>query len=120
MNTRMLGMMLVGLTAMGAQALHDWAQAHQWPTVSPLLGAYGFEGDLAGYAQRMQTWLAALPADQTAVLMCHPAVSAQADDEIGSARYREFAYLASGEFAQHLQDACVRLVRGSGHAIFEN
>jgi predicted glycoside hydrolase/deacetylase ChbG (UPF0249 family) len=108
------------ISAMGAQALHDWAQAHQWPTVSPLLGAYGFEGDLAGYAQRMQTWLAALPADQTAVLMCHPAVSAQADDEIGPARYREFAYLASGEFAQHLQDACVRLVRGSGHAIFEN
>jgi len=108
------------ISAMGAQALQDWAQAHDWPTVSPLLGAYGFDGDLAGYAQHMQTWLAALPVDQTAVLMCHPAVSAQADDEIGPARYREFAYLASGDFVQHLQDARVRLVRGSGHAIFDN
>ena len=108
------------ISAMGAQALNDWAQAHQWPTVSPLLGAYGFDGDLAGYAQHMQAWLAALPVDQTAVLMCHPAVSAQADDEIGPARYREFAYLASADFVQHLQDARVRLVRGSGQAIFEN
>ena len=108
------------ISAMGAQALHDWAQAHHWPTVSPLLGAYGFEGDLASYAQRMQVWLAALPADQTAVLMCHPAVSAQADDEIGPARHREFAYLASDDFVQHLRETRVRLVRGSGHAIFEN
>jgi predicted glycoside hydrolase/deacetylase ChbG (UPF0249 family) len=108
------------ISAMGAQALLDWAQAHQWPTVSPLLGAYAFDGDLAAYAQHMQTWLAALPADQTAVLMCHPAVSAQADDEIGPARYREFAYLASGNFQQDLQNARVRLVRGSGKPIFEN
>ena len=108
------------ISAMGAQALHDWAQAHHWPTVSPLLGAYGFDGDLAGYAQHMQTWLAALPADQTAVLMCHPAASAQAGDEIGPARHREFAYLASHDFAQHLRDARVRLVRGSGKPIFEN
>jgi len=108
------------ISAMGAQALQDWAHAHDWPTVSLLLGAYGFDGDLAGYAKHMQTWLAALPADQTAVLMCHPAVSAQADDEIGPARYREFAYLASSDFVQHLQDARVRLVRGSGHAIFDN
>jgi len=108
------------ISAMGAQALQDWAHAHDWPTVSPLLGAYGFDGDLAGYAQHMQTWLADLPANQMAVLMCHPAVSAQADDEIGPARYREFAYLAGGDFVQHLQDARVRLVRGSGHAIFDN
>lgn len=108
------------ISAMGAQALQDWARAHDWPTVSPLLGAYGFDGDLAGYAQHMQTWLAALPANQTAVLMCHPAVSVQADDEMGPARYREFAYLASDDFVQHLQAARVRLVRGSGQAIFDN
>lgn len=108
------------ISAMGAHALQDWAQAHQWPTVSPLLGAYGFEGDLAGYARHMQRWLAALPADKTAVLMCHPAVSAQAGDEIGPARYREFAYLASEDFVQHLQNAQVCLLRGSGQAIFEN
>jgi predicted glycoside hydrolase/deacetylase ChbG (UPF0249 family) len=108
------------ISAMGAQTLQDWARAHDWPTVSPLLGAYGFDGDLAGYAQHMQTWLAALPANQTAVLMCHPAVSVQADDEMGPARYREFAYLASDDFVQHLQAARVRLVRGSGQAIFDN
>ena len=108
------------ISAMGAQTLQDWARAHDWPTVSPLLGAYGFDGDLAGYAQHMQTWLAALPANQTAVLMCHPAVSVQADDEMGPARYREFAYLASDDFVQHLHAARVRLVRGSGQAIFDN
>lgn len=108
------------ISAMGAQALHDWAQAHQWPSVSPLLGAYGFEGDLAGYAQHMQAWLAALPVEKTALLMCHPAVSAQADDEIGPARHREFAYLASEAFVRHLQKAQVRLVRGSGQALVEN
>lgn len=108
------------ISAMGAQALHDWAADRHWPTVSPLLGAYGFDGDLAGYAQHMQTWLAALPIDQTAVIMCHPSVSAQVDDEIGPARHREFAYLASDDFVQHLRGARVRLVRGSGKSIFAN
>ncbi len=108
------------ISAMGAQRLGDWAQDAHWPTVAPLLGAYGFDGDVAGYAQRMQTWLAHLPADQTAVLMCHPAVSAQADDEIGPARSRELAYLASDAFAQDLRDARVCLVRGSGKSFLEN
>jgi predicted glycoside hydrolase/deacetylase ChbG (UPF0249 family) len=81
------------ISAMGAQGLQQWAQANQWPCVGPLLGAYGFDG------------------------MCHPAVSAQADDEIGAARKREFAYLAGHDFVQHMFDAGVRLVRGSGKPI---
>lgn len=102
------------ISVMGAAQLQQWAQQHAWPTVGPLLGAYGFDGTVQDYARRMQTWLASLPPQQVALIMCHPAVSAQADDEIGSARKQEFAYLASRDFVQHLSDAGVSLVRGSG------
>ena len=102
------------ISAMGSHDLQRWAQAHAWPTVGPLLGVYGFDGNLDDYAQHMQDWLARLPADPRALIMCHPAVSAQSDDAIGAAREREFAYLASQNFVQHLVDASVRLVRGSG------
>lgn len=102
------------ISAMGAQALKTWAKAQVWPMVSPLLGAYEFDGDLAGYAAHMQAWLRDVPSSPCALIMCHPAVSAQVDDAIGDARKREFAYLASSDFLQHLADAQVRLVRGSG------
>ena len=102
------------ISAMGAAQLQQWAQRHTWPTLGPLLGAYGFDGTVQDYARRMETWFASLPADHVALIMCHPAVSAQADDEIGSARKQEFAYLASRDFVQHLSDAGVCLVRGSG------
>jgi predicted glycoside hydrolase/deacetylase ChbG (UPF0249 family) len=101
------------ISAMGSQGLQQWAQANQWPCVGPLLGAYGFDGTLDDYARDMQGWLADVPQDKTALIMCHPAVSAQADDEIGTARKREFAYLAGHDFVQHMFDASVRLVRGS-------
>ena len=102
------------ISVMGAQALQQWAQQHAWPVVAPLSGAYGFDGSLDDYARHMQGWLADAPQDTPALIMCHPAVSAQADDAIGAARKREFAYLASHDFVQHLCDAQVRLVRGSG------
>jgi predicted glycoside hydrolase/deacetylase ChbG (UPF0249 family) len=105
------------ISAMGAQALQQWAQQHNWPVVAPLLGAYGFDGSLEDYARHMQQWLAQLPQAHPALIMCHPAVSAHADDEIGPARKREFAYLASHDFVQHMFDAGVRLVRGSGKPI---
>ncbi len=106
------------ISAMGAQALQGWAQQNDWPCVAPLLGAYGFEGSLNDYRQRMQAWLLDVPTQAPpALIMCHPAASAQADDEIGSARAIEFAYLASHEFVQDLRDAGVRLVRGSGHTL---
>ena len=105
------------ISAMGAQGLQQWAQANQWPCVGPLLGAYGFDGTLDDYARDMQGWLADVPQDKPALIMCHPAVSAQADDEIGAARKREFAYLAGHYFVQHMFDASVRLVRGSGKPI---
>jgi predicted glycoside hydrolase/deacetylase ChbG (UPF0249 family) len=105
------------ISAMGAHGLQQWAQRQAWPTVGPLLGAYGFDGSMDDYARHMQTWLANLPQDKPAVIMCHPAVSAQADDAIGTARKREFAYLAGHDFVQHMFDAGVRLVRGSGKPI---
>ena len=107
------------ISAMGAHALERWAQQSAWPTVSPLLGAYGFDCGLDDYARHMQTWLAHLPAQKPALIMCHPAVSAQTDDAIGTARKREFAYLASHDFVQHMVDANVRLVRGSGKPMQE-
>jgi predicted glycoside hydrolase/deacetylase ChbG (UPF0249 family) len=102
------------ISAMGAHHLQQWAQANQWPSVGPLLGAYGFDGSLDAYARHMQAWLAHVPPAPTALIMCHPAVSTQADDAIGAARKNEFAYLAGHDFVQHLFDAGVRLVRGSG------
>ena len=111
------GMKAQVISAMGAQGLQRWAQANQWPRVGPLLGAYGFDGSMDDYARHMQAWLANLPQDKPALIMCHPAVSAQADDDIGAARKREFAYLAGHDFVQHMFDASVRLVRGSGKPI---
>jgi predicted glycoside hydrolase/deacetylase ChbG (UPF0249 family) len=105
------------ISAMGSQGIQQWAQHNAWPTVGPLLGAYGFDGSMDDYAQSMQGWLSRLPEDKPAIIMCHPAVSAQADDEIGAARKREFAYLAGHDFVQHMFDAGVRLVRGSGKPI---
>jgi hypothetical protein len=102
------------ISRMGAHHLQHWAQQHDWPVVAPLLGVYGFDGSLADYAQHMQGWLRdASCAAQPALIMCHPALSAQADDDIGPARAREFAYLASDDFVQHLRDANVRVVRAS-------
>jgi predicted glycoside hydrolase/deacetylase ChbG (UPF0249 family) len=102
------------ISRMGAHHLQHWAQQHDWPVVAPLLGVYGFDGSLADYAQHMQGWLRDVPCvAQPALIMCHPALSPQIDDEIGPARAREFAYLASDDFVQHLRDAGVRVVRAS-------
>ena len=101
------------ISAMGAHGLQQWARRHAWPTVGPLLGAYGFDGSMDDYARLMQAWLMQVSQDKPSLIMCHPAVSAQADDAIGTARKREFAYLASHDFVQHMFDAGVRLVRGS-------
>jgi len=102
------------ITAMGARALLAWAQHHDWPCVGPLLGAYGFDGSLNDYRQRMQAWLRDAPVgERAALIMCHPAASAHVEDEIGPARAREFAYLISDDFAQDLHDASVHLVRAS-------
>jgi hypothetical protein len=103
------------------------------------LGAYGFDGDVAGYASRMQHWMKSLPTvsaqTQTPthnsttpngllfhnspapdspppIIMCHPALQAQDDDAIGAARAREYAYFDSPEFELHRQQLGVELCRG--------
>lgn len=112
------------ISAMGADNWRDWATDKGWPQVGPLLGAYDFDGHVADYAHHMQGWLADVPVDASvetpALLMCHPATSAQGDDAIGPARNREFTYLASDDFVQHVSDARVRLVRGSGKPMAPN
>ena len=106
------------ISAMGASTLQSWAFEQDWPSVAPLLGVYGFGGNLTDYRRRMQAWLRDTPAgDKPAIIMCHPAVSALADDIMGHARAREFAYFASDHFVQDLRDAGVRLVRGSEQAL---
>lgn len=107
------------ISAMGAHALQQWAHAHEWPVVAPLSGAYGFGGSRDDYAHHMQDWLAHVPQHAPALIMCHPAQSALADDAIGAARAREFAYLTSDDFVQHLSDAHVRLVRGRAKRVIE-
>lgn len=105
------------ISAMGASSLQAWTSAQDWPSVAPLLGVYGFGGSLTDYRRRMQGWLRDTPAgDKPAIIMCHPAVSALAEDIMGHARAREFAYFASDHFVQDLRDAGVRLVRGSEQA----
>lgn len=104
------------ISSMGSKTLQAWADEHHWPTISPLMGAYAFDGHVADYAKRMQGWLADLPTASAtpAIIMCHPGASAQADDDIGPARAREFSYLAGHDFVQDLRNAGARLVRGSG------
>ncbi len=127
------------ITWMGASSLLQWAEQHAWPVASPLLGAYGFDGDVAGYATRMQHWMKSLPTvsaqaqtpthnlttphglllhnspapnSSPPIIMCHPALQAQDDDAIGAARAREYAYFNSPEFELHRQQLGVELCRG--------
>jgi hypothetical protein len=127
------------ITWMGASSLLQWAEQHAWPVASPLWGAYGFDGDVAGYAMRMQHWMKSLPTlsaqaqapthnlatpngllshnspapnSSPPIIMCHPALQAQDDDPIGAARAREYVYLHSREFELHRQQLGVQLCRG--------
>jgi predicted glycoside hydrolase/deacetylase ChbG (UPF0249 family) len=100
----------------GGQALAQWAQANEWPHTAPLLGLYDFQGGIGQYARHMQAWLALAAQSESnlPLVSCQPALSAQMNDPIGVARSREFAYLVGHDFVQHLREANLRLVRGSG------
>jgi hypothetical protein len=95
---------------MGANALESIAANEGLMRAKGLFGIYNFEGGPQRYAELMTAWLARAPA--AAILMCHPAQAAEPGDEIGIARAQEFAYLASREFADALQQARVAVVRG--------
>ena len=105
----------------GGRALGRALQQRGLPHHPVLLGAYDFiEPD---YRRLMRAWLAQVPASG-ALLFCHPAsgggevrpaASAAAPpdgaaDAIAPARQREWAYLASDDFAHDLAEAGVVLV----------
>lgn len=98
------------IAAMGANALERAATRHGLTGATALLGIYDFSGDAAHYARAMTQWLAQAP--PASIIMCHPALAAQADDDIGPARLREFAYLSGVEFPKALAQTGVQLARG--------
>lgn len=105
-----LGLKSRVISALGANTIKKIADSAGVPRAEALLGVYNFEGDTARYAALMDGWLAGAPAG--GLLMCHPASAAEPSDEIGPARLREYAYLASSDFAAALARAQGELVRG--------
>lgn len=103
-KTRLIG-------GMGAAALARLAGAAGIVCAPALSGIYDFDGGGAAYGARMAHWLQDAP--EAAIVMCHPALRAEAGDEIGPARAWEYAYLASDAFAQALVRAGVALTRGA-------
>ena len=103
-KTRLIG-------GMGAAALARLAGAVGMSCAPALSGIYDFDGGGAAYGARMAHWLQDAP--EAAIVMCHPALRAEAGDEIGPARAWEYAYLASDAFAQALARAGVALARSA-------
>lgn len=99
------------IAALGANALTSSAVRAGLPVSRILSGIYGFDARAGVYARHMAQWLVQAP--EGALLMCHPATQAEAGDEIGPARVREFEFLGSPAFADQLRSSGVRLVRGS-------
>ena len=99
------------ITCWGAHAWKRQLQATGWRALSPLRGAYDFNGGLEAYAQRMRQWLSQARQDG-GLIMCHPAQGRDESDDIGLARAWEYEYLASEAFAHDLNEAGVQLDRG--------
>jgi len=104
--------------AMGARALQKLAQQAGIPCSQWLTGIYGFDGDAAQFAQRMDTWLQEAKGQAGVVLMCHPGLPLpHPDDSIAAARAQEFQVLQSDLLPQLLQKQGVSCGRGGapGH-----
>jgi predicted glycoside hydrolase/deacetylase ChbG (UPF0249 family) len=106
------------ITALGAAALQALAARAGLPCATELWGVYDFKGGAAGYAARLDAWLAHAPA--RAVLMCHPAQGQGQDpatatdaDPIAAARRWEFEVLGGAAFQQTLRRHGVVPARGS-------
>lgn len=99
------------IAAMGASALEKIAARLGVARATALLGIYSFDGDEVAYGHAMAQWLAQAP--RGSIIMCHPARAAEAGDEIGAARAREFAYLSGPAFPAALAQAGVALARGA-------
>jgi predicted glycoside hydrolase/deacetylase ChbG (UPF0249 family) len=102
--------------AMGARALQSLAQQAGIPCSQWLTGIYGFEGDAAQYAQRLDTWLQETKGQSGVVLMCHPSLpdlqDNRADDSIAAARAQEFQVLQSDLLPTLLQSHGLQSGRG--------
>jgi predicted glycoside hydrolase/deacetylase ChbG (UPF0249 family) len=102
--------------AMGARALQSLAQQAGIPCSQWLTGIYGFDGDAAQYAQRLDTWLQETKGQSGVVLMCHPSLpdlqDNRADDSIAAARAQEFQVLQSDLLPTLLQSHGLQSGRG--------
>lgn len=75
-------------------------QIRPFPHNSRFGGVYAFQDNDAALRRRWQTWLAAAPANGT-LLMCHPALpDGNWQDEIKTAREREWHWLSGREFGE--------------------
>ena len=99
------------ISRLGAGALGRLADAAGIACAPALAGVYDFSGGAQRYAALMARWLQDAP--EGAIIMCHPALRAEAPDQIGAARAWEHAYLASDAFPQALTHAGVVLSRGA-------
>jgi predicted glycoside hydrolase/deacetylase ChbG (UPF0249 family) len=100
------------ISVMGANALESIATQACITGARALLGIYNFRGDESRYSGLMAGWLRAAP--PWSIIMCHPALKAEAGDAIGAARAQEFAYLSGVDFPQALAQAGVQLARFQG------
>lgn len=100
------------IAALGSFALKRGANYAHLTCANGLLGAYSFDLDPTAYDARMALWLGR--AHSGSVLMVHPAASAPADDPIGAARLREWAYLSSPAWPARLAQAGCQLIRQPG------
>lgn len=98
--------------AMGAQALGRELEQRGRRASTALVGMYDFGGTGTDYAQRVAGWLRDAPPG--AVLMCHPAAQADADDPIGAARLREFECWRGDALTGLLARTNAVLARGPG------
>lgn len=97
------------MAAWGSQALTQEAGRQGLACAPALSGIYNLYDEAVDYAQLMNQWLAQVP--PATLLMCHPGLSAQADDH-ADARVAEWRHLSSDGFVQQLAEHKVRLVRG--------
>ena len=95
------------LALLGGRILARRLRTAGIPTNTAFAGVYGFDSD--DYAGLFEQWLARARAGT--LLMCHPAVSASAQDPIGRQRQLEYGFFSSAAFAPMLAAHQVRLVR---------
>lgn len=99
------------IAAMGASRLGRLAESAGIAHAPALSGIYDFSGGGQRYADLMHHWLQSAP--DGCIVMCHPALRAGTEDEIGPARAWEYGYLRSDGFAQALITLGIVVCRGT-------